>query len=100
MKEHLNEIVVLPLVNGLLVLFVGFDEPFSDAYETAVHQTALQQVVNGLEEKSSTFVGQTAFPHTVILACGEDTQRPGHQPAADYKHHTYLLYGKAICRSG
>lgn len=71
MKEYLTEIVVLPLVNGLLILFIGFDKPFSDAHEVTVHQTALQQVVNGLEEKSSTFVGQTAFPHAVILACGE-----------------------------
>lgn len=72
MKEHLNEIGVLPLVNGLLILFVGFDKPFPDAHKTTVHQTALQQVVNGLEEKSSTFVGQTALPHAVILACGEN----------------------------
>lgn len=57
------------LVYGLLVLFVGFDEPFADAYKTAVHQTALKEVMNGLEEKSSTFVGQTALPHTVVLAC-------------------------------
>lgn len=42
--------LIIPLVNGLLVLFVGFDEPFPDAYKTAVHQTALQQVMNGLEE--------------------------------------------------
>lgn len=39
----------LPLVDGLLIFLVGFDEPLADANKAAIHEAALQQVVDGFE---------------------------------------------------
>lgn len=52
----------IPLVDGLLVLLVRFDEPLADADEAAVHEAALQQVVDGFEEQRATFVREAVLP--------------------------------------
>ena len=59
-----------PLVDGLLVLLVGLDEPAADAHEAAVDQAALQQVVHGLEEQRAALVRQAVLPHALVLGCG------------------------------
>lgn len=46
---------------------IWLDKPLADADEAAVHEAALQQVVDGLEEERSTLVGQAALPLTVLL---------------------------------
>lgn len=57
-----------PLVDGLLILLIWLDEPLADADEAAVHEAALQQVVDGLEEERPTLVGKAALPLAVLLA--------------------------------
>lgn len=57
-----------PLVDGLLILLIWLDEPLADADEAAVHEAALQQVVDGLEQERPTFVGKAALPLAVLLA--------------------------------
>lgn len=57
----------LPLVDGLLVLLIWLDKPLADADEAAVHEAALQQVVDGLEQERSTLVGEAALPLAVLL---------------------------------
>ena len=59
-----------PLVDGLLVLLVGLHEPLPDAHKAAVHEAALQQVVDGFEQERATLVRQAALPLAVLLACG------------------------------
>ena len=61
-------VVRSPLVDGLLVLLVGLDEPLAEAHEAAVHQAALQQVVDGFEQERAALVRQAALPHAVILS--------------------------------
>ena len=56
-----------PFINGLLLLLVWLDEPLADADKATVHETAFQQVVDGLEQQRSTLIGQAALPHAVLL---------------------------------
>lgn len=58
---------VLPLVDGLFIFLVGFDKPLADTHKAAVHEAALQQVVDGFEEQCAALVCQTTFPHTVFI---------------------------------
>lgn len=60
-------IIILPLVDGLLVFLVGFDKPLADAHKAAVHEAALQQVVDGFEEQCTALIRQTTFPHTIFI---------------------------------
>lgn len=57
----------IPFINGLLILLIWLDKPLADADEATVHEAALQQVVDGLEEERSTLVGQAALPLAVLL---------------------------------
>lgn len=57
----------LPLVDGLLVLLIWLDKPLADADEATVHEAALQQVVDGLEQERPTLVGEAALPLAVLL---------------------------------
>lgn len=57
----------VPLVDGLLILLVGLDKPLADANEAAIHEAALQQVVDGFEQQRATFVGKAVLPEPVIL---------------------------------
>lgn len=57
----------IPLIDGLLLLLVWLDEPLADADEAAVHEAALQQVVDGLEQERPTLVGQAALPLAILL---------------------------------
>lgn len=57
----------LPLIDGLLILLIWLDKPLADADEAAVHEAALQQVVDGLEQKRSTLVGEAALPLAILL---------------------------------
>ncbi len=66
---------LLPFVDRLLILLVGFDEPLADTNEGPVHEAALQQVMDGFEEQRSALVGQAAIPRTVLITC--ETQRTG-----------------------
>lgn len=59
---------IVPLVDGLLILLVGFDEPLSDANEAAIHEAALQQVVDGFEQQRATLIGKAVLPQPIILS--------------------------------
>lgn len=59
--------MVSPLVIGLLVFLVGLHKPLADADEAAVHEAALQQVVDGFEEQRATFIRQAVVPHAIVL---------------------------------
>lgn len=65
----------VPLVDGLLILLVRFDEPLADANEAAVHEAALQQVVDGFEQKGAAFVGKAVLPQTIILSWKKRRQK-------------------------
>lgn len=52
----------IPLVDGLLILLIRFDKPLADANEAAIHEAALQQVVDGFEQQRATFVGKAVLP--------------------------------------
>lgn len=67
----------LPLVDGLFILLVGFDKPLPEAYKAAVHEAALQQVVDGLEEQRAALIGQAGLPHAIFLGCGDRSHRKG-----------------------
>lgn len=58
----------LPFVDDLFLLLVWLDKPLADADEAAVHEAALQQVVDGFEQERPALVGQAAFPLAVLLA--------------------------------
>lgn len=47
----------IPFVNGLLLLLVWLDKPLANTNKAPVHEAALQQVVNGFEQESSTLIG-------------------------------------------
>lgn len=57
----------VPFINGLLFLLVWLNEPLADADKATVHETALQEVVDGLEQERSALVGQAALPLAVLL---------------------------------
>lgn len=57
----------IPFVDDLLLLLVWLNEPLADANEATVHETALQQVVNGFEEERPTLIGQAAVPLAILL---------------------------------
>lgn len=57
----------IPFINGLLLLLVWLHKPLADADKAAVHETALQQVVDGLEQERSTLIGQATLPLTILL---------------------------------
>lgn len=57
-----------PFVDDLLLLLVWLDKPLADANEAAVHEAALQQVVDGFEQERPALVGQAALPLAVLLA--------------------------------
>lgn len=61
----------LPPVDGLLVLLVGLHKPFADADEAAIHEAALQQVVDGFEEQRATLVGEAVLPEPVVFGWRE-----------------------------
>ena len=61
----------VPFVDGLLVLLVGFDKPLPDPNEAAIHEAALQQVVDGFEQQRATLVGKPVLPQPNILAWGQ-----------------------------
>lgn len=68
----------VPLVDGLLILLVGLHEPLADANEAAVHEAALQQVVNGFEQQRATFIGKAVLPQPIILSWrGEREKQTG-----------------------
>lgn len=71
-EHHLNaatrEQERLPFVDDFLILLIGLHKPLADAYETAVHEAALQQVVDGFEQERATLIRQAAFPLAVLLA--------------------------------
>ncbi len=58
-----------PFIDGLLPLLVWLHKPLANADEATVHETALQQVVDGFEQERSTLVGQATLPLTVLLTC-------------------------------
>lgn len=58
---------VIPFINGLLLLLVWLNKPLADADKATVHETALQQVVDGFEQERSTLVGQATLPLTILL---------------------------------
>lgn len=58
----------LPFVDALLLLLVWLNKPLADADEAAIHEAALQQVVDGFEQERPALVGQAAFPLAVLLA--------------------------------
>lgn len=58
----------LPFIDGLLLLLVWLNKPLADADEAAIHEAALQQVVDGFEQKRPALIGQAAFPLAVLLA--------------------------------
>lgn len=62
-----------PFVDDLLLLLVWLDKPLADADEAAVHEAALQQVVNGFEQECPALIGQAAFPLAILLTW-KDTQ--------------------------
>lgn len=53
---------LLPFVDGLLILLVGFDEPLAYTNKGSVHEAAFQQVMDGFEEQRSALVGQATLP--------------------------------------
>lgn len=57
----------IPLIYGLFLLLVWLDEPLANADKSTVHETALQQVVDGLEEERPTLVGQAALPLAILF---------------------------------
>lgn len=57
----------IPFINGLLLLLVRLDKPLADANKAAVHETALQKVVDGFEQERSTLVGQATLPLAILL---------------------------------
>lgn len=59
-----------PLIDGLLILLIWLDEPLANTDKTAVHEAALQEVVDGLEQKRPTLVGKAALPLAILLAWG------------------------------
>ena len=67
MALHITLKQVIPFVNGLLLLLVGLNEPLADANKATVHETALQQVVDGFEQECSTLVGQATLPLAILL---------------------------------
>ncbi len=66
---------ILPFVDRLLILLVGFDKPLANTNEGSVHEAALQQVMDGFEEQRSALVGQATIPRTILITC--ETQRTG-----------------------
>lgn len=67
----------VPFVDGLLILLVRLDEPLADANEAAIHEAALQQVVDGFEQQCATLVGKSVLPQPVVLGW---TRREGGEP--------------------
>lgn len=63
----MNRKWTVPFVDGLLLLLIWLDKPLADANKVPVHEAALQQVVDGLEQECSTLVGQAALPLAILL---------------------------------
>lgn len=59
--------VYIPFIKGLPFLLVWLNKPLPNADKATVHETALQQVVDGLEQECSTLVGQATLPLTILL---------------------------------
>lgn len=78
---------LLPFVDGLLILLVGFDKPLADTNKGSVHEAALQQVMDGFEEQRSALVGQAALPRTVLITL----RHRGHISTLLYPHAQLLL---------
>lgn len=57
----------IPFVNGLLLLLVWLYKPLANTDKAAVHETSLQQVVDGFKQKRPTLVGEAALPLTILL---------------------------------
>lgn len=46
----------IPLVDRLLILLIRLHKPFANANKAAIHEAALQQVVDGFEQQRATFI--------------------------------------------
>lgn len=57
----------IPFINGLFLLLVWLDKPLAYTNKAPVHETTLQQVVNGFEQKRSTLIGQATFPLAILF---------------------------------
>lgn len=80
----------LPPVDGLLVLLVGLHEPFADADEAAIHEAALQQVVDGFEEQRATLVGEAVLPEPVVFGWRERQRQKGGEGNGPHKNSLTL----------
>lgn len=69
----------VPLVDGLLILLVGLDKPLANANEAAIHEAALQQVVDGFKQQSATLVGKAILPQPVVLGWKEKIRKERHE---------------------
>lgn len=78
MRTQQNEPVNVPLVDGLLILLVGFHKPFANANKAAIHEAPLQQVVDGFEQQRATLIGKAILPNPLVFSWNEkkkDTKR-------------------------